>query len=180
MSLLVKLFGVGFSLIMLVIGAGFLLPSTVHVERDIVVNAPPSKIYALISDFEAWDAWSPWAKLDPNAEMTITGSGLGQTMAWSSDNPQVGKGSQEIIALVPPNLVKTHLDFGDQGMANATFNLVPENGETQVIWSLDTDMREGVPVLKQPISTYFGFFMDSMVGKDYEVGLQNLKTLLEG
>ncbi|NJL47587.1 MAG: hypothetical protein HC929_08995 [Leptolyngbyaceae cyanobacterium SM2_5_2] len=46
------------------------------------------------SDFHSWEAWSPWATLDPKAEMTITGTGLGQTMTWASDNPQVGQGSQ--------------------------------------------------------------------------------------
>ena len=40
-------------------------------------------------------------------------------------------------------------------------------------------MREGVPVYMQPISTYMGFFMDAMVGKDYEKGLANLKRAAE-
>lgn len=34
--------------------------------------------------------------------------------------------------------------------------------------------------LKQPINAYFGFLMDSMLGSDYEIGLQNLKNLAEG
>ena len=57
---------------------------------------------------------------------------------------------------------------------------MPENGATQIIWSLDTDMREGAPVWMQPLNTYLGFFMDAMVGKDYEQGLQNLKDVAEG
>lgn len=48
-----------------------------------------------------------------------------------------------------------------------------------MVWSLDSDMREGVPLLMQPISTYFGFLMDGMIGPDYETGLQNLKALAE-
>ncbi|MGB3199628.1 MAG: SRPBCC family protein [Nodosilinea sp.] len=57
---------------------------------NILVDPPPEQVYALVSDFTAWDSWSPWAKLDPNAEMTISGTGLAQTMSWDSDNPQVG------------------------------------------------------------------------------------------
>lgn len=158
---------------------GFALPSQVHVERSLLISAPPTEIFPLVSDFNQWDTWSPWADMDPNAEMTISGSGVGQTMQWRSDDPQVGSGTQEVTGLEPPNQVTTHLDFGDQGVANATLKLTPKDDDTLVSWTLDTDMREGVPTLMQPISTYFGFFMDSMIGKDYEAGLSNLKSLAE-
>jgi uncharacterized protein YndB with AHSA1/START domain len=179
-SLLKKIVGYGLGLIGFLVLGSFLLPSHVHVERDIVINAPPEAVYALVSDFQAWDAWSPWANLDPDAEMTITGTGIGQTMTWASENPQVGRGSQVIAAMDAPHTLTTHLDFGNMGLADATFTLTPEGEQTQVTWTLDTDMRAGVPLLQQPLNTYFGFLMDSMVGKDYETGLQNLKTVVEG
>ena len=112
--------------------------------------------------------------------MTITGSGIGQKMAWASENPQVGNGTQEIVEIESPRHLKTQLEFDGQGVANATFDLTPENGATRVIWSLDTDMRKGISVWMQPINTYLGFLMDSMVGKDYEQGLKNLKDVVEG
>jgi hypothetical protein len=40
-------------------------------------------------------------------------------------------------------------------------------------------MREGKPLMKQPINTYIGLFMDSMLGKNYEAGLANLKAVVE-
>jgi uncharacterized protein YndB with AHSA1/START domain len=175
-NLLITLIGI----VVVAVGVGFLLPSQVHVEREIVINARPAEVFALVSDFHAWDAWSPWANLDPDATMEIQGTGLRQTMTWASDNPQVGQGSQTIVSLEAPRALTTHLDFGDRGVADATFTLTPEEGKTHVVWSLDSDMRESVPLLKQPINTYFGFLMDAMLGKDYETGLQNLKKLAEG
>jgi hypothetical protein len=166
MSLLTKIAGAIVGILIVVVGVGFILPSQIHVERDIVIDATPAELFPLVSDFNAWDAWSPWALRDPNATMEVPGSGLGQTMTWSSENPEVGQGSQTITEITAPHYVKTHLDFGEQGLADAAFNLVPEDGQTRVIWSLDTNMREGVPRLKQPISTYFGFFMDSMIGNE--------------
>lgn len=65
--------------------------------------------------------------------------------------------------------------MGGQGIADAAFDLTPADAGTHVVWSLDSDMREGVPLLMQPISTYFGFLMDGM----NETGLQNLKALAE-
>lgn len=159
--------------------AGFVLPSQVHVERSLLIDAPPAEIFPLVSDLHQWDAWSPWADMDPNAEIAISGTGVGQTMQWHSEDPQVGNGTQAVTSLQPPNQVTTHLDFGSQGMADATLELMPQADGTLVSWSLDMDARAGVPMLAQPISTYFGFFMDSMIGQDYETGLSNLKRLVE-
>ena len=179
MSWLKRILGLLASLLVVVVIIGLILPSQVHVERKITINARPQKIYPLISNFQQWDKWSPWAKLDPEAEFTLVGRGLRQKMSWSSDDPRVGKGSQEIMALDAPKHIKTHLDFGQQGMADASFDLISENGATEVTWSLDTDMRAGVPVYMKPFSAYLGFFMDSMIGKDYEQGLKNLQELVE-
>jgi hypothetical protein len=43
-----------------------------------------------------------------------------------------------------------------------------------VTWMLDTDMGAG------PIGRWMGLMMDKWVGGDYETGLQNLKSLVEG
>jgi hypothetical protein len=179
MALLKKVLGIVVALVALVFVSGFALPSVVHVERRIVIHATPDAIFPLVSDLSQWERWSPWAKLDPKMDMSITGSALEQTMRWQSEDPRVGSGSQTITAIEAPSYVKTHLDFGSQGVSDAAFRLTPQDDETLVTWSLDADMREGVPTLQQPISTYFGFLMDRMVGQDYEAGLANLKAVVE-
>lgn len=167
-------------LIVVVVLLGFVLPDRVHLEREATINAPQEEVYALISDFGAWDRWSPWAKIDPDAEYSFSGDGVGQRMEWKSDHPDVGSGAQEITAMDPPNSLTTFLDFGDMGQANAAFTLSPaEGGATKVVWSFDTNMREGVPVYMQPMSTYFGFMMEGMLGPQYEEGLANLKQAAE-
>jgi len=137
------------------------------------------QVFAQVNDFNAWEAWSPWAKLDPDATVNIEGAGVGQTMTWKSENPEVGNGSQTITTLEAPQKMVTHLDFGDMGVSDASFTLEPTDGQTKVTWSLDADMREGVPLLKQPMNTFLGFFMDSMLGTTYEEGLANLKSVVE-
>ena len=179
MSRLIRVMTVFASLLGILLVVGFVLPSKVHVERSITINAQPRKIYPLISNFHAWEKWSPWAKLDPDAKYKITGRGAKQKMIWSSNNPSVGSGWQKFTALDAPKKIKTHLDFGKQGMADASFDLVAKEGATQVTWALDTDSRAGVPIYMQPLSTYFGLMLDSMVGKDYEQGLKNLQSIVE-
>jgi effector-binding domain-containing protein/uncharacterized protein YndB with AHSA1/START domain len=163
------------ALVVLLAGIGMLLPRRVHVERSIVIDAPRATVFALVDGFKQFNKWSPWAALDPNAEYTQAGPafGVGANQSWSGDPKTVGSGSQEIIEVKPYEVVKSHLDFGDQGVATAQFTLAPEANGTKVTWGLDSDMGAG------PIGRYFGLMMDRWIGADYEKGLAGLKTLAE-
>ena len=172
MSLIFTIFLI---LILAIVVLGFLLPDKVHVERSTTIDAPAERVFALISDFNEWDKWSPWAAMDPNAEYEMSGEGVGQRMAWKSEMREVGSGSQEIIEINPPRKMVTQLDFGEMGGGRATFDIEPMGEASKVTWSLDTNMREGVPVLRQPMATYMGFFMDKFMDKPYTEGLANLK-----
>jgi uncharacterized protein YndB with AHSA1/START domain len=174
-----KIVGTVFAALLILVGLGFVLPDKAHVERSVVVNAPPEKVFALVSDFNQWSRWSPWADLDPNTAYEITGSGVGHRMSWSSKDPNVGSGVQTVTAIESPSRLVTHLEFGEMGKADATIALTPEGDATKVVWSLDAKMRDGVPFWMKPMSTYMGFFMDGMVGRDYEKGLARLKAAAE-
>jgi hypothetical protein len=50
-----------------------LQPSEFHVERTATVDAPASKVFSQVNDFHKWEAWSPWAKLDPKAKVAFEG-----------------------------------------------------------------------------------------------------------
>ncbi|MEM9168173.1 MAG: SRPBCC family protein [Pseudomonadota bacterium] len=170
--------------IMLLVGGvlalGFLLPDKVRIERETLIEAPADTVFGLISDFKKWESWSPWAALDPDAEYDFSGEGVGARMVWKSDKREVGNGAQEIIALQAPTKMVTALDFGEMGRARATFDIEPSGPNAVVKWSLDTNMREGVPLHKQPMATFMSFMMDKWVGKSYEDGLASLKDRAEG
>lgn len=172
-----KLIGGLAALIVILIALGFVLPDKAHVEREIVINAPPEEVYALAADLNQQERWSPWRAYDPAMESVVTGEGVGQKMTWTSE--KMGDGSQEITALEPPSRIDTHLEFGGKGVADAAMTLTPVAEGTRVVWTFDANMREGVPLWMQPMSTYMGFFMDGMLGKDYETGLANLKREAE-
>lgn len=164
------------ALVAVLVIVGFFLPANVHVERSTTIAAPPAAVYAHVADFEKFNAWSPWAELDPKTEYTHTGTpgAVGAKMAWKSDDPNVGSGSQTFTKLEPPKLVETALDFGEHGTALARFQLSEEGGGTKVVWGFDSDMGAN------PIARYFGLMMDGMIGPDYEKGLANLKRVVEG
>lgn len=168
---------IGFVVIIAAAAAGaYLLPRHVIVERQITVDAPPEAVFQHINSLQAGMDWSPWMGRDPEMEVTFSGpeEGVGATMVWTSDDPAVGNGRQEIVESVENQRIATALDFGDMGTAAAWFDLVPEGDATPVTWGLDADMGNN------PIGRWMGLMMDGMVGADYEQGLANLKALSEG
>jgi len=54
-----------------------LQPADFRVERTTTIAAPQAELFAQVNDFHKWDAWSPWAKLDPDAKITLRWSAIG-------------------------------------------------------------------------------------------------------
>lgn len=161
-------------LVLILVAVGFVLPGSVHIERSVVIDAPPAQVFPYVSDFERFNEWSPWARRDPNTRYTFNRtSGVGARMEWSSEDPDVGSGSQEYTEVRDNEFVKVALDFGDMGQANATHQLTPAEGGTRVTWGFDSEFGNNL------IFRYFGLMMDRWVGADYEQGLANLKAVVE-
>ncbi len=53
-------------------------PSTTRIERSAIFVGPVETAFAEVNDFHNWQAWSPWAKLDPNAKATFEGPASGK------------------------------------------------------------------------------------------------------
>lgn len=163
-------------LVAVVVLGAYLRPRYVKVARSTVIAAPPEQVYPHIVSLSAFREWSPWSDRDPNMQVTMSGpeAGVGNVMEWRSDVKGVGNGRQEITEVTENRFVKTALDFGSMGTAEAWFDLVPEGAGTQITWSLNADMGNN------PIGRWMGMMMDKWVGADYEAGLATLKTRVEG
>jgi hypothetical protein len=151
-------------------------PDTFRVERSILVGAAPPAVHALIADFRRWRGWSPWEDVDPALQRSYSGSeqGVGAVYAWSG-NGKAGQGRMEILASDPARGVRIQLDFSKPFEAHNTadFALQPEAGGTRLTWAM-----EGPSPLMSKVMQVF-VSMDGLVGKDFERGLQRLKTLAE-
>ena len=170
---------VGLGLV-LIVGVVLLLasrrPKTFRVERQLAMNAAPEAVYAQIADFHHWMAWSPWAKLDPAMKNTYSGneSGVGAAYAWAGKG-KVGSGKMLIREAQPGALLEIQLDFIKpfEGHNVARFSFTPQGEGTLVIWAMDGPQ----PLLGRVMGLFFN--LDAMIGKDFEVGLANLKSLVE-
>ncbi|TIQ28859.1 MAG: polyketide cyclase [Mesorhizobium sp.] len=151
-------------------------PNDFVVSRSASIRAPAEAIFPLINDFKNWPRWSPFEKLDPNMQRTLSGadSGRGAAYAWEG-NSKAGKGRMEITNSVPSSLVSLKLDFERPFRANNTvdFTLSPSGDGTNVTWS----MRGARPFIAKLMGLFMNF--DALIGKDFEAGLDNLKHATE-
>ncbi|CAE6766417.1 SRPBCC family protein [Paraburkholderia haematera] len=168
-------------LIAVVAAVGLLLiyaatrPDNFRIERSVLIKAPPERIYGLIDDLHQFNRWNPFLRKDPATQGTYSGaeSGKGARYAWQSE--KIGVGQMEIADTAAPSSVTMNLDFLKPFEAHniAEFELKPEAGATQVTWA----MHGPAPFLSKLMQVFVS--MDRMVGKDFEDGLSNLKTLAE-
>ncbi|HTN97972.1 MAG TPA: SRPBCC family protein, partial [Nordella sp.] len=94
--------GVVYTLIALLVifmGGAYVLPGEAVVERQIIIAAPPEKVFAIASDLKRFREFSPWAEIDPGLHYSFEGpeTGIGQKMSWTSDNLKLGTGSQTVV-----------------------------------------------------------------------------------
>lgn len=151
-------------------------PGSFTVERKTLVAAPPPILYASISDFHNWEAWSPWAKLDPSQKSDYAGpsSGVGAAYHWSG-NDKVGEGRMTIAEAKASEHVGIKLNFIKPFEANndVDFKLVPSAAGTEVTWT----MRGTNNFMGKAFSLFMD--VDKMVGGDFDRGLAGLKTVAE-
>ena len=153
-------------------------PDTFSVQRAAAVKAPPEKIFSLINDFHRWGTWSPWENKDPAMKRTYSGaeSGKGAVYAWDGDK-NVGSGRMEILDASSPSKIVIKLDFFKPFEAHNTaeFTMLPQ-GDTATT-NINWVMHGPASFMSKVMQVFMN--IDSMVGKDFETGLANLKTLTE-
>jgi len=150
-------------------------PKVFRVERSIAIKAPPERILAPIGDLRGWAAWSPYEKKDPAMKRTFSGATAGKGAVYEWDgNKNVGQGRMEILEATPSK-VTIKLDFVKPFEAHNTaeFTAVRGGDTTTVTWAMYGPSPYFAKVMQTVVS------MDSMVGKDFEAGLQSLKTVAE-
>jgi hypothetical protein len=154
-----------------------LQPSEFHVERTATMAAPAATVFDQVNDFHKWDAWSPWAKLDPNAKIAFEGppSGAGTIMTWAGNN-QVGEGKMTLAESKPNELVKINVDIVKPmaGSSTTEFAFKPDADKTAVTWRMSGHQNF---LAKAMCLVMNG---KKMMGEIMDKGLANMKLVVEG
>jgi polyketide cyclase/dehydrase/lipid transport protein len=152
-------------------------PSEFRVARTATIAAPAAAVFAQVNDFHNWRAWNPWAKLDPALTETYEGppAGVGARYAWAGNN-EVGQGRMTLTESRPSDLIRIKLEFLKPFRATNTAEFVfkPEGEHTVVTWSMtgeNTFVAKAVHMIMD---------MDRMIGGNFEKGLADMKSAVEG
>ena len=153
------------------------LPSSFQLERKIIIDADKEQIFKQVNDLKNWKNWSPWALKDKSIydderAYSIPSSGKGATFEWDSDVDDVGSGKMEIIKSRPYKYIENKIDFG-MAQSQGTWQFNDADDGIEVIWAMNINLGFN------PVSKFYGLFMEDEIGPDFELGLKRLKSYAE-
>jgi len=149
------------------------------VEKEIVINKPKQEVFDYVKMLKNQEEYSKWSLIDPNMEKSYSGvdGTVGFVYGWKSDNPDVGVGEEEIIAIKEGERIDVELRFMEPFEARDNAYVITESlgvNETNVKWGFTGRMD-------YPMNFMMVFFdMEEMIGNDFAEGLDNLKLKMEG
>jgi polyketide cyclase/dehydrase/lipid transport protein len=151
-------------------------PSEFRVARTATVAAPAPSVFAQVNDFHKWEAWNPWAKLDPAMKHAYAGApaGTGAVYTWVG-NHEVGEGRMTITESRPSERIRVKLEFLKPFAATsmAEFTFKPEGERTVVTWSMVGTNN----FIAKAVHLFMD--MDGMIGGKFETGLAHMKSVVE-
>ncbi|MEO9485692.1 MAG: SRPBCC family protein [Ekhidna sp.] len=164
-------------LVIILLGAGAIVfgPTEVHMERQATIDAPADMVFAEIQGFRSFDKFSAWSEIDTTAEIIFNGpaTGVGASYSWDSENPDLGKGTIEIIEVDRNMKVKSKMSFeGFPGEPTASWLLDEVDGKTNVTYTYDQENISGIWKL-------FALGTEGMLSPMYERTLEKLKSRVE-
>ena len=71
-----------------------------NVNKSILIDATPAKIFPIINDLNNWEQWSPWTLAEPTAKITVAKDG--KYHDWDGDI--IGSGNLKITSEEKMNL----------------------------------------------------------------------------
>ena len=153
-----------------------LQPDAYKVERSVTIAAPADKVFENVNNLRKWEAWSPWAKIDPDAKIAFErpDAGKGAAMTWNG-NDEVGEGKMTVVESDPNKAVNIKVSFTRpfEGGTNSDFSFTPKGDQTDVVGSMHgthSFMEKAFCVVFKGIG---------MMGKDIDKGLSMLKSVAE-
>ncbi len=165
-------------LIIAVAALVFMTKTDYKVEREVTINKPRAEVFAYAKLLKNQAEWGPWVKQDPNVKLSYKGNDgePGFAMSWESKLENIGAGEQEIKKIEDgkriDNEIRFKKPFESTSQAYMTFEDAGQD-QTKVRWGFTGSMPRPMNLLLLVMD------MDKEVGKDFDAGLGNLKTILE-
>lgn len=122
----------------------YFLPSTIHLEKSMILKARSEVVFDQINHPNAWRKWAAWIKEDPMINLTEHGpvSSEGAAMEWSSKVPEIGTGNMIIRSSQPPTRVQATVNFNDMAPSENVFVLANTGNGAGITWTIDMNLAD--------------------------------------
>ncbi len=149
----------------------FIGPSGYRIERQIKIGAEPQIVFDQTSVYANWAAWSPWAKLDPNAKYEF-----GETeMSWDGNPENVGKGKMVTTKVEPNKEFLYDLIFMEPWQMTSHGGFTYEQQEDSVLLTWFDEGEFGF--FSRPMMLFMD--LEEQIGPQFEQGLADIKKITE-
>ena len=160
------------AILILILLAGFLLPSKVSISKTALVNASPSRVDSQLVDFDRWKNWFPPLQ----GESVSMVKHPARSGAINSVSLIDGQGKKLDLDLLEAKKDTILVVLTSMASAKVNYQFIltnHNNAQTQITWNVNTDLGW------YPWDKVRGIFLDKISGPQYEAALANLKKALE-
>jgi len=162
-------------IVVLFLSVAYLLPDSYKVSHSRYIRASDQTIYDLVCNLGKWDLWTPWTKeVDSSLKIEISGNDcqVGSKRKW--EGKKLNNGEIKITRLSDGNSVSYEF-ITEKGRfkSNGKIDVMRQGDSCLVRWVAEGKLGNN------PLSRYWGLFIDKILGPDFEKGLSKLKNVAE-
>ena len=147
--------------------------------RQVVINVPKQQVFDYVKLNSNQKSYSKWLSIDPQTKISFKGAPDGQPgaiLVFESNDKKAGTGEWETKRVIDGDWVEFELRFLSPFKFTANGFMTTDAvapGQTRVTWVYNGGMN-------WPMNFMLLFVdMDSLVGNDIQISLENLKNRLE-
>jgi uncharacterized protein YndB with AHSA1/START domain len=165
-------------IVSIVLIAAYFMPKDYAIQREITINKPVDSVFNYVKYLRNQNQFSVWANIDPKMKSTYKGTDgtVGSISAWESNVKEVGVGEQEITKITEGKRIDFALRFkkpmDDTAVGFMSTEAISGN-QTKVKWGINGVFPYPMNIMMPMMN------MDTMIGKDLDKGLENLKAQME-
>ena len=162
-------------LVVLLLVVALFIKKEYTVEREVIVNKSNNDAFNYIKYARNQDNYNKWVQADPNAKKDFKGidGTVGFVYAWDGNN-DIGKGEQEIKNIEEGKRIDFNLHFVRPMESNANAWII-----TEAVSSQQTKIKWGMHGRSPYPLNLVNVFVPSILGKDLDASLSQLKAILE-
>jgi uncharacterized protein YndB with AHSA1/START domain len=169
-----RVFGAAAVLVLLFLLIGMLLPHGYQTSAEVVIDAPPAKVFSYLNRLDRWPEWSQWATSKDSMFTVEYGpqvEGVGAVQTWKEPR---GTGKLWVTGSDPDRSLEYVVEFGDFPRMTSRFELEPVESGTRLRWS-----SEG----RLPSGPFYGWLRMAFVNgmkSQYQQALNKLDAVVTG